>query len=103
MGKKKFKDTKFSKMLKPVLRVGGSILSGATGGAVKPILGAVRGLKDGVLEEIDNNKNSEAGGEGKLDWIRIASFVATIGLIALLLTGKIDLETFESLLEAVKE
>lgn len=101
--KKKFKETKAGKILGGVLRVGGRALSGAAGGTLKPVLGAIVGIKEGVMEEIDNNINSQEGGEGKIDWVRMVSLIITIGLVVLVVMGKIDLDTFEKIIDAVKE
>jgi len=102
MAKKKFKETKVGKILGGALRVGSRALSGAAGGTLKPILGAIIGIKEGVMEELDNNIQSENGGQGKIDWVRMVSLISTLGLIVLVLMGKIDLETFESLLNALE-
>lgn len=103
MAKKKFKETKVGKILGGVLRVGGRALSGAAGGTLKPIIGAAIGIKEGMMEELDANIKSDNGGQGKIDWVRMVSLFATLGLIALVVMGKIDMETFESLLDALDE
>ncbi len=99
----KRKKTKTGKFLRKLSRIGLSVLNGAGGGTIKPLVGAVKGLREGIKQEIDNNVNSTTGGEGKVDWIRLTSLVATLVLIALVVMGKIDLDTFEQLLDAVKE
>lgn len=99
--KKKFKDTKVGKLLKPALRVGKSVLFGATGGTLKPIAGALIGLKEGVLQEVNDNLSSENGGVSKVDWVRLTTSLFTIALIVLLITGVIDRETLEYLLDLI--
>jgi len=103
MGKKKFKDTKFGKVLGSVGRVGKSVLLGATGGTLKPAIGAAMGFAEGFRSEIEDNKNSDNGGKGSIDWIRVASMVIFVGLVALLVFGKIDLDTFKELVDALED
>jgi len=99
---KKFKDTKFGKILRPVLRVGRSILFGASGGTIKPLAGAVIGLKEGVMREIEDNLQSEDGGISKIDWVRLITSIFTIVLVVLLITGVIDRETLEYILDLIQ-
>ena len=98
--KKKFKHTKFAK-------IAGSILKGALADVVRlPIgigAGAVVGLKEGIEEVKRSNINDENGGVDKIDWIRWAFFGASLTLIALLIFGVIDKETFEYLLEVLND
>lgn len=101
--KKKFKETLVGKILNPVLSIGGSVLMGASGGALKPIYGAIKGLKEGVQQEILDNKESTTGGEDNIDWIRVVSMGITLVLAILLITGVIDMETFKGLVEAFGE
>jgi len=101
--KKKFKDTKVGKLLKPVGRIARRVMLGATGGTLKPLLGAAVGLTEGIKSEIISNVNSKDGGEGQVDWVRIIAMVGTLVLMALLVFGKIDISTFESLVEHLQD
>lgn len=99
--KKKLKDTKFGKAMKPVLSIGRSILFGSVGGTLKPIAGAIIGLKEGVMQEVNDNINSEDGGSHKIDWVRLLTSVFTIALIVLFITGVIGKEELEYLLDLI--
>ena len=101
--KKKFKDTKVGKLLQPIGRVAKRVMLGASGGTLKPLLGAAVGLTEGIKSEIVNNVNSKDGGEGQVDWVRIVGMVGTLVLMALLVFGKIDIATFESLVEHLQD
>ena len=96
--KKKFKDTKLSK-------IAGSILKGALVDTTMPIVGiatgAVTGLKKGLQESKSSNEQDETGGVGKPNWIRWASFGAAIVLIGLYAFGVIDEETLNKLVNLI--
>lgn len=99
--KKKFKDTKFGKAIKPVLNIGRSVLFGATGSTLKPIAGAIIGLKEGVMQEVNDNLNSENGGVAKVDYVRLLTSLFTIALIVLFITGVIGKEELEYILDLI--
>ena len=99
--KKKFKDTKVGKILKPALKIGKSVLFGATGGTLKPIAGAIIGLKEGVMQEVNDNLNSENGGVEKVDYVRLLTSLFTIALIVLFITGVIGKEELEYILDLI--
>jgi|TARA_Y100001938_G_scaffold144102_1_gene218130 ADP-dependent phosphofructokinase/glucokinase len=54
-----------------------------------------------VVNSIKANIESELGGKGKYDYIRLASAVATIGVIAAFLMGKLSIEEVERLLDLI--
>ena len=54
-----------------------------------------------VVNSIKANIESELGGKGKYDYLRLASAVATIGLIAAFLMGKLTIEEVERLLDLI--
>jgi|TARA_Y100001973_G_C5140224_1_gene302528 ADP-dependent phosphofructokinase/glucokinase len=54
-----------------------------------------------VVNSIKANIESELGGKGKYDYIRLASAVATIGVIAAFLMGKLTIEEVERLLDLI--
>lgn len=84
--KKKFKNTAFAK-------IAGSILKGALGDTIAPVFGmasgVVIGLKEGINKVKEGNLNSQEGGQGKVDWIRLLSLAAIIVLFGLYATGMI--------------
>lgn len=77
-----------------------SILLGTFATPIKPLMGAVSGLAVGIKQVKEDNLNSKLGGEGKVDWARVVGYVIFIGLVYLLVTGKIDQETFNDLLKS---
>lgn len=54
-----------------------------------------------VVNSIKANIESELGGKGKYDYIRLASAVATVGVIAAFLMGKLTIEEVERLLDLI--
>jgi ADP-dependent phosphofructokinase/glucokinase len=54
-----------------------------------------------VVNSIKANIESELGGKGKYDYLRLASAVATVGLIAAFLMGKLTIEEVERLLDLI--
>ena len=54
-----------------------------------------------VVNSIKANIESELGGKGKYDYIRLASAVATIRVIAAFLMGKLTIEEVERLLDLI--
>lgn len=63
----------------------------------------VFGIADNVpvINSIKANIQSELGGQGKFDYIRLATAVATLGLIAAFLMGKISMDEVEQLLDLI--
>lgn len=92
--KKKFKDTAFAK-------IAGSILKGAITDTLSPVIGvasgAVIGLKEGINKVKQENLAGELGGQGNPDWVRLGSLVLFVGLIALMITGKITFEQVDKI------
>ena len=85
-----------------VLNTSLSFLKGIAGG-VNPIVGAVVGAGEGIVKGIqkekDNNLSSEIGGEGKVDYSRLAG----VGVFVLLATAfAFGLITMEDLKELIK-
>ena len=84
--KKKFKDRGLVKIL-------GSVLKGALADTLSPVLGiatgAVIGLKEGISKVKEGNINSQAGGQGKPDYVRLLSLSAIVILFILYATGMI--------------
>ena len=54
-----------------------------------------------VINSIKANIQSETGGKGKFDYIRLATALATLGVIAAFLLGKITLDEVEQLLDII--
>jgi len=54
-----------------------------------------------VVNSIKANIQAEMGGKGKIDYIRLATAVATLGLIAAFLMGKITIDEVEQLLDLI--
>ena len=67
------------------------------------IIGIVFGVADNVpvVNSIKANIQAEMGGKGKIDWIRMMTAVATLGLIAAFLMGKITMDEVEQLLDLI--
>lgn len=96
--KKKFKDTKFAKIL-------GSILKGAIKDTSMPIvgtvLGAAAGAKEAISQIANEGKNDETGGKGNANYVRLISSIITLLLVVSLIAGWIDEKTFERVLGLV--
>ena len=86
-----------------VKSVGLGLLKGVSG----PVGGAIGGAFDGIKGEILNNVESKTSGEGKIDWVRLLSFIGgAIGFAYLaysLFTGLITFDDFIKMLENVLE
>ena len=54
-----------------------------------------------VVNSIKANIQSEIGGKGKFDYIRLATALGTIGIIAAFLLGSITIEEVEKLLKLI--
>ena len=54
-----------------------------------------------VVNSIKANIESEMGGAGKLDFVRLATAIGTIGIIAAFLLGQITIEDVEKLLKLI--
>ena len=97
---KKFLNSKAGGYVKSV---GIGLLKGVSG----PVGGAIGGAFDGIKGEILNNVESKTGGEGKIDWLRLLSFIGgAIGFVYLayaLFTGLITFDDFIKMLENVLE
>lgn len=98
--KKKLKETKFAK-------IAGSILKGAIKDTTIPfagaILGAATGAKEGFKKIAQESKEDETGGEGKVNYVRLASTIGVVILVLLFAFGKIDAETFSTILEHLNQ
>ena len=97
---KKFLNSKAGGYVKSV---GIGLLKGVSG----PVGGAVGGIFNGVRDEILSNVDSEQGGSGQIDWVRLLSFIGgAIGFAYLaysLFTGLITFDDFIKMLENVLE
>ena len=96
------KGTEKKALGRSVLNTSLSFLKGVVGG-VNPIIGAVigagEGIVKGVQKEKDNNLSSEVGGEGKIDYSRLAG----VGVFVLLATAfAFGLITMDDLKELIK-
>jgi hypothetical protein len=76
------------KILKKALLIGKSIVFGVADNVP-------------VVNSIKANIQAEMGGKGKIDYIRLATAVATLGLIAAFLMGKITIDEVEQLLDLI--
>ena len=54
-----------------------------------------------IINSIKANIESDLGTKGKIDYIRLATAVATLGLIAAFLMGKISIDEVEQLLDLI--
>ena len=54
-----------------------------------------------VVNSIKANIESEMGGKGKYDYLRLASAVATLGIIIAFLMGKVTVDEVEQLLDLI--
>jgi len=90
-------------MKKPFLKKLGNVFKRIGLGIIetptKPLLGALDGVKNVVLDNI----NSKDNGEGNIDWVRILGAVVSVVLILLTAFGKIDKELFNYLIEFATE
>jgi hypothetical protein len=97
---KKFFNSKAGQAIK-------SIGLGALKGVTGPIGGAVGGAFEGIKTELLNNVDSEQGGEGQIDWLRLLSFIgAAVGIAFItysLFTGLITFDDFLKMLENILE
>ena len=79
-----------------------SFTKGLVGG-LNPIIGAVVGAGEGVVKGIQKEKDinlaSEIGGEGKVDYSRLAGVAVFVGLVALFATGLITMEDLKELIK----
>ena len=79
-----------------------SFTKGLVGG-LNPIIGAVvgagEGIVKGVQKEKDANLASEIGGEGKVDYSRLAGIGVFVGLVALFASGLITMEDLKELIK----
>ncbi len=76
------------KILKKALLIGKSVIFGVADNVP-------------VLNSIKANIESEANGKGNIDWLRMMTAVATLGLIAAFLMGKITMDEVEQLLDLI--
>jgi len=94
------KGTEKKALGRSILNTSLSFAKGFVGG-LNPIVGAVigagEGIVKGVQKEKDNNLASEIGGQGKVDYSRLAGVVVFVGLFAA------GLITMEDLKELIKE
>lgn len=72
--------------------------------SVIPASGIVTGVINGIKNQVEKNALDEVTGEGQIDWIRLATFLALFSLIAYaiysLFTGTL---TLEDVIELFKE
>ena len=76
------------KVLKKALFIGKSVLFGVADNVP-------------VVNSIKANIQAEMGGKGSIDWIRMMTALATLGLIAAFLLGKISMDEVEKLLDII--
>ena len=76
------------KVLKKALMIGKSVIFGVADNVP-------------VINSIKANIESETNGNGNIDWIRMMTAVATLGLIAAFLMGKITMDEVEQLLDLI--
>lgn len=87
-------------------RKGIKILKRLAIGVIDPILpvkGVLAGGIEGVKRIVSENKLSEEGGKGKIDYVRLGSTVGTLGLIAAVTFGVIDIKMFKELMKYVMD
>tara|TARA_R110000803_G_scaffold195807_1_gene259080 strand:- start:231 stop:560 length:330 start_codon:yes stop_codon:yes gene_type:complete len=100
--KKPFKETKVGKLLNSkAATVIKDVVLGIVAPSLKIGTGAAGGIVAGIGAALKNEKDinlaSETGGVNKINYARIVGYLIFAGLVALLIFGKIDQETFEYL------
>lgn len=90
-------------MKRPFLKKAANVLKRIGLGIIetptKPLLGALEGVKNVVVD----NLNSKDNGEGNIDWVRIIGAGVSVVLILLVAFGKINQELFTYLIEFALE
>ena len=76
------------KVLKKALAIGKSVVFGVADNVP-------------VVNSIKANIQSELGGKGKFDYIRLATAIGTLGLIIAFLMGKVTIDELEQLLDLI--
>lgn len=87
-------------------RLGIKILKRVALGAVDtvaPIKGVASGVVNGVKQVISENKSSNEGGEGKIDWVRLSTSIGIIALALAVTFGLIDIKLFKELVRALMD
>lgn len=86
----------------------GKVIRSAALGAVDSVIpagGIVKGVVNGVKDAVVNNVNDKVTEEGKVDWVRLATFIALFSLIAFgvysLFTGSMTLEDVINLFKEI--
>ena len=71
--------------------------------AARVVKSVALGVADNVpvVNSIKANIESELGGKGKFDYVRMASAVGTILIIVAMLLGKLSMEEVEKLLKLI--
>ena len=59
-------------------------------------------IKDNMQAAHTIDENGNPTGSGKIDWVRLASFILVAGTLLAVIFGKIDLETAEKLVKLLK-
>ena len=95
--KKLFKRLKESKVIKVVIQT----VIGAAEAPLKPIAGAVIGLKEGIKQVKSDNLNSELGGQGKVNLPRLIGSIGIVALLGFFLFDKVSIEKFNLILEVL--
>lgn len=102
--KKRFEHSRVGKLLKSkAFKTVADVVLGVVAPSLKLGTGVVGGVVAGVgsalKHEKDTNLTSEGGGMNKPNYARIVGYVIFAGLVALLVLGKIDKETFDFLFD----
>lgn len=87
-------------------RKGGQILKSVGLGLLDtllPVKGVAAGAVEGIKRVVTDNKNSEIGGVGKTDKVRLITSIGVLGLIAAVIFGLIDIKMFKELLRALMD
>ena len=96
------KGTEKKALGRSILNTSLSFAKGLVGG-LNPVVGAVigagEGIVKGVQKEKDANLASEIGGEGKVDYSRLAGVVVFAGLVALFASGLITMDDLKELVK----
>jgi len=76
------------------------LLTGKLIGSIVKRIGL--GVADTIIPNVKANIESEAGGKGKIDYLRIAVSVSVLLLVIAVIFGAIDVEALKSVIKAIK-
>lgn len=96
------KETEKKALGRSVLNTSLSFLKGVVGGinpVVGMVVGAGEGIVKGIQKEKDTNLSSEVGGEGKVDYSRLAGVAVFVLLAAGFVFGLITMEDLKELVK----